>query len=96
MVSRRPHTATLDVNVVTVTNGEYAGTATTNSSITGRLEIGSVKRIKTTTGDTIETGKKFFTNNEKIDGATHLTVDGVKYSIVLWQVLQTHSVIWLD
>jgi hypothetical protein len=96
-VVRYPHTAIVTASAVTVTGGEYVSSDNTETTITGRLQTtGSPRKVKSDSGDWIETNRIFFTQDEKPDNADTLTVDGNVYRILTWEEKQTHSKIWLD
>jgi len=97
MVKRYPHTATVTVTSVTVSDGEYSGSTTdTENSITGRLDKGKPRKMKTQEGDYVQASKVFFTKAEKIENASHLTIDSKSYRILEWMEYQTYQEIWLD
>ncbi|MDA3918746.1 MAG: hypothetical protein PF690_17490 [Deltaproteobacteria bacterium] len=94
---RYPHTAIVTASAVTVTAGEYASSADTTTSITGRMQSsGAPSKIKDPSGDWIETNRVFFTQAENVENAEKLTVSGYDYRILLWEPKQSHSKIWLD
>jgi len=96
-VVRYPHTATVTASAVTVTDGEYVSSINTDTTITGRLQTtGSPRKVKSDSGDWVETNKIFFTQADKPDNADTLTVQGNTYRVIYWQEKQSHSKIWLD
>lgn len=95
MVKRYPHSATINIIVVTVTAGEYASSAATTQVIEGRLERAPIK-VKNAAGDWVDVKGRFFTRQKKIANADSLTLSGRTYKITEWLDYQTASQIWLD
>lgn len=99
-MKRYPHTGVVTSKIVTVTAGEFASSASTTSTIEGRLEVlqpnNSPAKVKNSSGDWVDAKGRFFTLTKAIANADTITVNSIVYSIVAWVDYQTSSEIWLD